>query len=372
MKKNYNKFKNVWFTSDTHFGDDRLNLFGREILFKTSEEVDNNLIKNYNDRIGKDDLLIHLGDVALNKEGLEKMKLINGTKWLIKGNYDNSDATAKFKISDDILKKYFDLVVDDLIIDIDGEDVFLNHYPSNAKEDMFNIVGHIHGTWKVQRNMVNVGVDAWHFTPISLETIKFQMNGIRKYYDINVFSGELKANLNYKKGEVKVLRAPEQDIINNDDDVIIFLAGPIQGAQIWQEEVITKIEKEFKNIDLKRNIIIANPRRLEKADDFVYSVQVDWETEYLNKASQQGFIVFWMPTPDNEQKEDKNRSYAQTTRFELGEWFGKGMDFVVGAQPGFHGEQYITYKFKNEYGYNILKNLNDVKKEIIKKLSELI
>ena len=373
MKKSYKNFKNVWFTSDTHFGDDRLNLFGRDIVFNDANESDNLMIKNYNDRIGDDDLLIHLGDIALKEDGLKKMKLINGTKWLVKGNYDIADATAKFEISDKMLSKYFDLVVDDLIIDIDGEEVFLNHYPTNAKEDMFNVVGHIHGTWKVQRNMINVGVDAWHFAPVSLDTIKFQMNGIRKFYDINVFSGELKSNLNFRKGEVKVLRATEQDIVNNDNDIIIFLAGPIQGAQNWQEEIISKIEKEFKNKELDKNIIIASPRRLEKPENFIYEEQVDWETEYLNKAYLQGFIVFWMPTQDNEEQyDDKTRSYAQTTRFELGEWYSKFDDFVVGVQKGFHGEKYIKYKFKNEFDYDVLTNINDMKKEIIKKLNNLI
>jgi len=40
------------------------------------------------------------------------------------------------------------------------EEVYIDHYPTNGKSDIFNVVGHIHGTWKVQRNMVNVGVDA--------------------------------------------------------------------------------------------------------------------------------------------------------------------------------------------------------------------
>ena len=55
-----------------------------------------------------------------------------------------------------------------------------------------NIVAHIHGTWKVKRNMINVGVDAWHFTPVSEDMIKFQINGIRNYYDENVFMDEIK------------------------------------------------------------------------------------------------------------------------------------------------------------------------------------
>ena len=68
----------------------------------------------------------------------------------------------------------------------------------------------------------------------------------------------------------------------------------------------------------------------------------------------------------------KTRSYAQTTRFELGEWYGKGMDnFVVGVQPGFHGERYIKYKFEQD-DYKVETNIKDVTKNIIKKIKDLL
>lgn len=80
---------------------------------------------------------------------------------------------------------------------LDGteEEMYLNHYPENGKCEVFNIVGHVHDFWKVQRNMLNVSTDSWHFTPITEEKVAFQINGIRKFYDINVFAGELEANL---------------------------------------------------------------------------------------------------------------------------------------------------------------------------------
>ena len=189
--------KNRFFTSDLHFGDDRLYLYGRDILFDNSKEVDNFIIKNWNKVVKKDDLVIVVGDVSLTKTGLKNLNKLNGEKWLIKGNYDTSKkdgGTAKFDITDDLLSEYFTKVVDELEINIGKEKVYINHYPTNGKKDMFNIVGHIHGTWKVQRNMINVGVDAWHFTPVSEKQIKFQMNGIKKHYDENVFAGELNAN----------------------------------------------------------------------------------------------------------------------------------------------------------------------------------
>ena len=69
----------------------------------------------------------------------------------------------------------------------------MNHYPVNCSDKYFSIVGHIHGLWKIKRNMVNVGVDAWHFKPVSLNEIRFIKSGIDKgYYDENVFYNERK------------------------------------------------------------------------------------------------------------------------------------------------------------------------------------
>jgi len=199
-----------YFTSDTHHGDERLNLFGRDGAFKSAKECDEYIIKKWNEIVKEDDIIFHLGDVAMTKEGLDLVKQLNGIKYLIKGNYDKADQTAKYEVSDELLLEYFDKVEEYFALKItleDGstEEIFLVHEPEKAREDMFNLVGHIHGLWKVQRNKINVGTDAWHFMPVSLDQVKFYINAIRKYYDINVYAGELPANLcksdNFEKNE---------------------------------------------------------------------------------------------------------------------------------------------------------------------------
>lgn len=187
-----------FFTSDIHFGDDRLELAGRDLLFKNSDDFDKQIIENWNEVVGKDDLVYYLGDIALTEKGLENISKCNGKKILIKGNYDEEE-TAKFKINDDILKKYFTKIVRSGYIKINGEKVFLTHYPTKGKKNSFNIVGHIHEKWRVQRNMINVGTDAWHFYPVSEDKIKFTMNAIRNHYDENVFAGELECNTDFKQ-----------------------------------------------------------------------------------------------------------------------------------------------------------------------------
>jgi calcineurin-like phosphoesterase family protein len=359
----------IYFISDTHFGDERLNLYGRDLVFKNSKVFELKIIENWNNVVNKNDLVIVVGDVAFSEENLTILNRLNGKKWLVKGNYDISKefgGTAKFKISDDLLKKYFEKVVDDMTIKIGDEDVYINHFPTNAKINMFNIVGHIHGTWKVQRNMINVGCDAWHFTPISEDMIKFQMNGIRKHYDQNVFAGELVANIEHKKGEFKVLRAPEYNPSLSNNSYVIFLMGPIQGATEWHESLIGKLEKEFENSE--KNIIVASPKRLEKTKDFKYAEQVDWESYYLEEAAKNGIIFCWLA---NEKEKIEGRTYAQTSRFEIGEWWVKsnGSNIIIGADSKFDGIKYIDYKFKqNHPDFKLYDNLDDM----IKKLKNIL
>src|SRR6516225_6635384 len=92
---------------------------------------------------------------------------------------------------------------------------------------------------------------------------------------------------------------------------LVFLAGPIQGAPLWQHEAIRLIAQ------ISPTLHIANPRRDHSLDEFAYDLQVDWETHYLKRASADGVILFWLA---RETDHDCSRAYAQTTRFELAEW----------------------------------------------------
>ena len=87
-----------------------------------------------------------------------------------------------------------------MVINLKTDKIFvhLNHYPVEARPDIFNLVGHIHSLWKVQRNMINVSTEAWSYFPVSIEKIEFTIEAIKKHYDQNVFAGELDTNLNPK------------------------------------------------------------------------------------------------------------------------------------------------------------------------------
>jgi len=172
----------IYFTSDTHFKDERLDLFHRDLLDISQNQMDTVMIQNLTDTLKKDDVLYHLGDVALKDEGLLYMNLLPCKKILIKGNYDEEG-----RINQEMLKSTFDEIYDELTINIQGVDFYLNHYPNKCIDKEMSLCGHIHGLWKVQKNMINVGTDAWHFMPVSEDKIMFTYNAVKKYYDDNVF-----------------------------------------------------------------------------------------------------------------------------------------------------------------------------------------
>jgi calcineurin-like phosphoesterase family protein len=187
------KINMIYFSSDLHFGDDRLQLLGRP--FSTINEMHSVIIENWNKKVGINDSVYIIGDIAYNQSYLPLLKKLNGELTLIKGNYD--------KEKDKVYGKYFIDIKDQLALSIKKDNVienefYLNHYPSRAMKGTFNLVGHIHATWKVQLNTINVGLDAWHFYPVSYEQIKFTMNAINNFYDRDVWSAYEDANMSYK------------------------------------------------------------------------------------------------------------------------------------------------------------------------------
>ncbi len=123
------------------------------------------------------------------------------------------------------------------------------------------------------------------------------------------------------------------------DRPLIFLGGPIQGAPDWQKEAIAIIAAA-------PDVDVASPRRpaVVKGDfgEDEYLKQVNWEHDHLAIAAKRGVIMFWLAA---EAEHVPGRSYAQTTRFELGEAVTvhryAGARVVVGIEDGFTNARYL-------------------------------
>lgn len=184
----------IFAVSDWHLGETRLDLLCRP--FVDPEEQTMRLVINHNTLVRPEDTVYVLGDLIRNKDSetyLPQIARFNGRKILIRGNHDR-------KFSDEVLRPYFEEIIPE------GEGVelsspipmFLTHYPTLAREDIFNLVGHIHGAWKVQLNMLNVSVDVHHFYPVNLDRVAWFMTAITEFYDEDVWVADLPANARWK------------------------------------------------------------------------------------------------------------------------------------------------------------------------------
>ena len=84
----------VFLVSDTHFGHMGVCKFLREDgvtklrPWTDPNEMDEEMIKRWNERVKPTDKVYHLGDVVINRKSLGIMRRLNGDKVLIRGNHD--------------------------------------------------------------------------------------------------------------------------------------------------------------------------------------------------------------------------------------------------------------------------------------------
>lgn len=84
----------VFLVSDTHFGHSGVCRFMREDgvtklrPWDSPEEMDEAMVKAWNERVKPTDKVYHLGDVVINRRALKTLSRLNGDKVLIRGNHD--------------------------------------------------------------------------------------------------------------------------------------------------------------------------------------------------------------------------------------------------------------------------------------------
>ena len=84
----------VFLVSDTHFGHTGVCRFTRNDgvtklrPWDSAEEMDEAMVKAWNERVKPTDKVYHLGDVVIARKALKIMERLNGDKVLIRGNHD--------------------------------------------------------------------------------------------------------------------------------------------------------------------------------------------------------------------------------------------------------------------------------------------
>ena len=172
--------RKVFLTSDNHWFHKNIIKYEKR-PFADVEHMNRFMINRWNEAVGKNDLVIHLGDISAgvgeNKEKLKNkiLKSLNGTKILLRGNHDHYPDSWYIEAG-------FSAVCDYLEI---GQ-YFLSHYPLEdnqytswkekqlieifKKSKCFKVIhGHKHS--RVIDGKINVSVELTDFIPIEIDKI---------------------------------------------------------------------------------------------------------------------------------------------------------------------------------------------------------
>lgn len=149
----------IFFTSDSHFYHKNVLKFENR-PFDNVEDMNNGLIKAWNDVVGHDDIVYNLGDMVFG--GITKWREIlpqlNGKLRLIRGNHDDSKVVKKLN-----KEGYFDEFHDvGCYIKHNKQCMWLTHYPMEigVRPMKWSVSGHIHSESSSYINQINVGVDS--------------------------------------------------------------------------------------------------------------------------------------------------------------------------------------------------------------------
>jgi len=173
------QYMNIFFSSDFHLGHFNIIEYCNR-PFLTLNDMDSFIIGNCNARVKEDDLLIHNGDFCFKysseapdskKNAFEYYRNQLNCKNIIflKGNHDGNRNGTK-------------TIIDGMSISHGGERIWITHNPAHARPDFkINLVGHVHNNWKIKSlndysTMVNIGVDVWHFEPLTINEILYEYN----------------------------------------------------------------------------------------------------------------------------------------------------------------------------------------------------
>lgn len=179
---NFNfKGENLYFTADSHFNHANIIKFCNR-PFNNVEQMNETLIDNWNQVVGKDDIVFHLGDFCLGgaAEWTKLLDRLNGKIYLILGNHDLKNIRQGFI-------QRFEHVALQMFITVDKQKMYLSHYPflcfEGGYKDVWQLFGHVHTRKNntgidaerlqyLYPTQYDVGVDNNDFRPVSFEEVK--------------------------------------------------------------------------------------------------------------------------------------------------------------------------------------------------------
>ena len=185
----------VWFTSDTHFYHENILRYCNR-PFRDISEMNEALVRNWNEAVPPDGVIFHLGDFAFGgaEEWEDILNRLNGQIYLILGNHDMKH------IQQGVVSR-FTHITQQMTIRVGSRTILLNHYPflsyGGAYKKVWQLFGHVHsGPLSVMGKdtrctngkdllrlglllprQYDVGVDNNDFHPVSFHKVKAIIEG---------------------------------------------------------------------------------------------------------------------------------------------------------------------------------------------------
>ena len=235
-----------WFTSDTHFGQQRtLELSCRPFIDVT--EMDLTMISNWNKSVRANDIVYHAGDFVnyadcgdyVDFSLLQDMLCNLNFKelhWVL-GNYDRMYKNKIAAIVEDVNRvfvsdreiKLYDQTDENSTCQTRLQDAEGNwhtyvivhepvDFPAPACENAIYLYGHIHGRSFAKINGLDLGTDYHHYAPVSEKQILWYTNAM-KYWDKNVYSNKVVTiRRNDAKDAILLMERENDDGDDGDDD----------------------------------------------------------------------------------------------------------------------------------------------------------
>src|ERR1700752_2199476 len=171
----------IFLSSDSHHGHHNILEYSQR-PFASIKEMDSEIIKRHNSVVKRDDIVYNLGDFSFYPFETSKriLEALNGKHILILGNHDRSVKK--------MTEMGFSEVYNSLTLNYNNKIIFMRHIPPSSLDnpnrqyklqfkapppkyyDLF-LCGHVHDKFLKRGKVINVGVDKWNFTPISLDIL---------------------------------------------------------------------------------------------------------------------------------------------------------------------------------------------------------
>ena len=184
----------IFFSADLHFCHDSIRSYCNR-PYSSAQEMNNGLIKNWNNTVKDGDTVYLLGDIGMGNRHdiVDCFFSLNGNIQWITGNHDKSQCKwPELKKRFDWIGIYKEIKIPDLTSYYKSNNyqkIVLFHYPIHSWNGMHHgswmLHGHTHGTFYVRDNLIlDVGVDCWDYAPVSYERVKKYM-AIRKFVPVD-------------------------------------------------------------------------------------------------------------------------------------------------------------------------------------------